>query len=75
MKLSPSAVNESNLEKYKAFVNDNYKEPVNGEDEDATSRILKAIDVDYDDVDEEMDGDEEPEDDADQENQDSQLYE
>ena len=56
-------------------MNDNYKEPVNGEYEDATSRILKAIDVDYDDVDEEMDGDEEPEDDADQENQDSQLYE
>ena len=63
------------MEKYKAFVNGNYKEPVNGEYEDATSRILKATDVDYDDVDEEMGGDEEPEDDADQENQDSQLYE
>ena len=46
---------------------DNYKEPVNGEYDDATDRILKEIDVDCD-VDEEMEEDEEIEDDDEQEN-------
>ena len=34
-----------NLEKYKHLIMENYKEPVNGENEDATKRILKAMEV------------------------------
>ena len=37
--------NYLNLEKYKQLITENYKEPVNGKYEDATTRILNAMEV------------------------------
>ena len=41
--MTASSINEAKLEKYKDFVTVNYKEPINGDHEDATNSILEAI--------------------------------
>ena len=55
MKLPVGAEKYSHLEKYKKLVTENYKEPFNGEVEDATKRILKAMEVSADETDKDDD--------------------
>ena len=43
MKLTDNEVNSPKLQKYPKFVDENYREPVNGKFADDTERILKLI--------------------------------
>ena len=43
MKLTDNEVNSAKLQKYRHFVDDNYREPVDGKFADDTERILKLI--------------------------------
>ena len=43
MNLTDNEVNSAKLQKYRKFVDDNYREPVDGKFTDDTERILKLI--------------------------------
>ena len=43
MKLTDNEVNSANLQKYRKFVDESYREPVDGKFTDDTERILKLI--------------------------------
>ena len=43
MKLTDNEVNSAKLQKYRKFVDENYREPVDGKFADDTERILKLI--------------------------------
>lgn len=45
VKLTDNEINGAKLQKYRKFVDENYREPVNGKFADDTERILKLIDA------------------------------
>ena len=45
MKLKDNEVNSAKLQKYREFVDENYREPVDGKFADDTERILKLIEA------------------------------
>ena len=45
VKLTGNEVNSAELQKYRKFVDENYREPVDGKFEDDTERILKLIEA------------------------------
>ena len=55
IKLPYDEVNDSNLNKYKQLLEENYREPVNGKYDDATDNILKDIGIDDEESEEDSD--------------------
>ena len=54
MKLTDDEINSANLQKYRKFVDENYREPVDRKFADHTERILKLIGPGEDDDDKDI---------------------